>query len=46
MEALLKAVGGGVGKHGQATRRTRRNKYAPKAPPTDPLDQAFATAKL
>jgi len=45
LDALRRAVGGGVGKHGAVSRRERANKYAPKAPVADPFEQAVASSK-
>jgi len=47
MEELKRAVGGGLGKHGQKEKRTKVNKYANavKAPPVDPMEETVAASK-
>jgi 16S rRNA processing protein RimM len=47
MEALKRAVGGGLGKHGQKEKRAKVNKYANavKAPAVDPMEETVAASK-
>lgn len=47
LEELKRAVGGGLGKHGQKEKRTKVNKFANavKAPSVDPMEETVASSK-
>ena len=44
-DPLLCAVGAGTGKMGRADKRTKKNKYASKAPLIDPFEQTVASSR-